>query len=75
MICLNIKVRGIVKLNSFKIFNRWGQLVYETTNINEGWNGQFNGKPQPMGVYVYAIDATTSTGKKFVKQGNVTLVR
>jgi gliding motility-associated-like protein len=72
---LNIKVRGIVKLNSFKIFNRWGQLVYETTNINEGWNGQFNGKPQPMGVYVYAIDATTSTGKKFVKQGNVTLVR
>jgi gliding motility-associated-like protein len=72
---LSIKVRGTVKLNSFTIFNRWGQQVFSTTNINEGWNGQFNGKVQPMGVYVYMIDATTSTGKRFTKQGNVTLVR
>ncbi|MBL7771693.1 MAG: gliding motility-associated C-terminal domain-containing protein [Chitinophagaceae bacterium] len=72
---LGIKVRGTVKLNSFRIFNRWGQEVFSTTNINEGWNGQYNGKLQPMGTYVYMIDATTSTGKRFTKQGNVTLVR
>lgn len=72
---LKILVKGIVKLNSFKIFNRWGQEVFSTVDINKGWNGQFNGKPQPMGVYVYVLDAVSSTGKRFYKQGNITLVR
>jgi len=72
---LHIIVRGIAKLNSFKIFNRWGQEVFSTTDIQKGWNGQWNGKSQPLGVYVYVFDAVTSTGKRFVKQGNVTLVR
>ncbi len=72
---LRILIRGIATLNYFKIFNRWGQLIFSTTDINQGWNGQFNGVPQPLGTYVYLIDATTSTGKKFYKQGNVTLIR
>jgi len=72
---LKIIVRGVAKLNSFRIFNRWGQEVFATTDINKGWNGQFNGKPQPMGAYVYVLDAVSSTGKRFYKQGNVTLVR
>jgi gliding motility-associated-like protein len=57
------------------VFNRWGQVVFSTTDINKGWNGQFNGKPQPLGSYVYAIKAKTSTGKVVTKQGNVTLIR
>lgn len=72
---LHIIVKGIVTLNSFKIFNRWGQMVFSTTDINKGWNGQFNGKPQPMGTYVYVLDAVTNTGRRFTKQGNVTLFR
>ena len=72
---LRIIKRGIATLNYFKIFNRWGQMIFSTTDINQGWNGQFNGVPQPLGTYVYLIDATTSTGKKFYKQGNVTLIR
>lgn len=72
---LSIIVRGIATLNSFKIFNRWGQLVFSTTDISKGWNGQYNGKPQPMGAYVYVIDAVSSSGKRFYKQGNVTLLR
>jgi len=44
-------------------------------NIDEGWDGKYKGAPQPMGVYIYVIDATTNTGKRFSKQGNVTLIR
>ncbi len=72
---LMIRKRGIVKLKSWDIFNRWGQRVFSTNDIEEGWNGRFNDKPQPLGTYVYVIEAFTSTGKRFYKQGNVTLVR
>ncbi len=67
--------RGIAVLNSFAIYDRWGVKVFETNNISEGWDGKFNSTPQPEGVYVYQIDAVTATGKKFVKVGNVTLIR
>jgi gliding motility-associated-like protein len=66
---------GIASLKSFKVYNRWGTKVFETTDIDKGWNGQFNGENQPMGVYIYTIDATDNKGKSFVKQGNVTLLR
>lgn len=66
---------GNATLKTFAIFNRWGQKVFETSDINEGWDGTFGGKPQPMGVYVYIVEAVTPTGRKFVKQGNITLIR
>lgn len=72
---LKVVYNGDVQLKSFIIYNRWGVKMFETSNINEGWNGQFNGAIQPMGVYVYTIEATTSTGKNFYKQGNTTLLR
>lgn len=68
-------MRGIAKLNSFQIFNRWGEKVFETTDINKGWDGMFNGQPQAMGTYVYIIDGVTKEGKSFKKTGSVTLVR
>jgi hypothetical protein len=49
--------------------------VYESSNIDEGWNGNYKGTPQPMGVYVFMVEAYTNTGRKFCKQGNVTLIR
>ena len=67
--------RGIANLNYFRIFNRWGNLVFETKNIDEGWDGSWKGEPQPFGVYVYDIQAVTSTGKIFNKSGNVTVIR
>lgn len=66
---------GNVKLNHFSIFNRWGQKVYESNDINDGWDGRFNGETQAMGTYLYIIEATTVTGKKITKQGNITLIR
>ena len=68
-------VKGLAHLNAFKIFNRWGEMVYQSTNINEGWDGSFNGHPQSVGVYMYLIDGVLDNGKPFVMQGNVTLLR
>jgi gliding motility-associated-like protein len=65
-------------LNAFKmtIFNRWGEIIYESSTVNgSGWDGKFNDKPQPLGVYVYVIDATFDNGVKEHYTGNVTLLR
>jgi gliding motility-associated-like protein len=70
-----IEKRGIAQLKYFRIYNRWGNVMFETTDINKGWNGRHNDQEQPLGVYVYTIEAQTSTGKVFTKTGNVTLVR
>ena len=67
--------RGIASLNYFRIFNRWGNKIFETANIDAGWDGTYNGTPQPFDVYIYDVEATSSTGKVFHKHGNVTLIR
>jgi gliding motility-associated-like protein len=67
--------RGIATLNYFRIFNRWGNMIFETTNIDEGWNGEYKGVPQPVGVFVYVVQGVSKSGKIFTKQGNVTLLR
>ncbi len=72
---LKILKRGIVSLNYFRIYNRWGNLVYDSNNIDAGWDGTFHGVPQPFGVFVYELEALTNTGVVFTKHGNVTLIR
>jgi gliding motility-associated-like protein len=67
--------RGIATLNYFRIFNRWGNMVFETTDMEKGWDGTYKGVPQPLGVYVYMYEGVTNTGKVFKKQGNVSLLR
>ncbi|KAA5536496.1 T9SS type B sorting domain-containing protein [Taibaiella lutea] len=67
--------RGIATLRDFSIYNRWGNKVYSTSNIDAGWDGTYNGKPQPVGVYIYTIEAVTDSGKIFTQKGNVTLIR
>src|SRR5690606_40839261 len=67
--------RGEVKLREFSIFNRWGQKVFETSDENQGWDGRYNGEPQPAGVYIYLIEAQTAGGRRVQKQGNLTLIR
>jgi gliding motility-associated-like protein len=67
--------RGIANLKEFSIYNRWGNKVYSSANIDEGWDGTYNGKEQPMGVYIYTIEAISDKGTPFVKKGNVTLIR
>jgi gliding motility-associated-like protein len=66
---------GDATLKSFVIFNRWGIKVFSTNDINQGWDGTYSGQPQPMGVYIYTVEAQTFEGQRVYKQGNVTLLR
>ncbi len=72
---LTIIQRGVVSLKSFRIFNRWGKKLFETTDIAAGWDGTFNGIAQPTGVYVYVIEAVIDNSYVRKFQGNVTLLR
>lgn len=58
----------------FRIYNRWGQLLFETYDPHKGWDGSFNNKEQPVGVYVYYIEYTCGNCHDF-KKGNITLLR
>lgn len=61
---------------TFRIFNRWGQLVYETANSDaQGWDGSFAGRPAEMGVYQYYIKYRCLDGVYYEKRGDLTLIR
>lgn len=65
---------GISKM-TWRIFNRWGKVVFETNNRKIGWDGTYNGQPQPMDVYAYTLDVEFFDGRKLRKTGDITLIR
>jgi gliding motility-associated-like protein len=69
-------VMGYVDFNNyvFRIFNRWGEIVYETTDINEGWDGKKGRKIYEEGVYVWQIQFSDGSGADYEKRGFVTLL-
>lgn len=66
---------GIAELNYFRIWNRWGQLVFESKTAKPGWDGTVAGVPQLTGTFVWEISATDGTGKPFREKGLVTILR
>lgn len=66
---------GIRQLDYFRIYNRWGQLIFSGTQNNSGWDGRFSGKLQDPGAYVYALSAVDYLGKKILKKGSFVLIR
>lgn len=66
---------GIKSLTYFRVYNRWGQMVYSTNRLHEGWDGVFSGLAQPSGSYVWMAEAITEQGKTITKKGAVTLIR
>ena len=66
---------NITELKYFRIFNRWGQLVFETNIIGQGWDGIFNGKPQVMDVYTWTLEAVGCEGRYIKRAGNSALMR
>lgn len=58
-----------------QIFNRWGVLVFETTDTNKGWDGNASGQPQPSATYVYKINYKTPLGKEQQQSGTLVLIR
>lgn len=70
-----VKGWGIKELIRFKIYNRWGQLVFETDDISVGWNGYFKGELQNVETYVYVVDAIMYDDEEFSKKGYISLLR
>lgn len=66
---------GIRSLEYFKVYNRWGELVYSTSQIGAGWDGTYKGNLQGTATFVWYAEATDYTGKKIRKKGSVVLVR
>jgi len=65
---------GILSL-SMKIYNRWGNKVFEITDVNQGWDGKYKGKDQNTAVFVYVLDVTFINGKYSSLSGNVSLIK
>jgi gliding motility-associated-like protein len=59
----------------FEVFNRWGELMFYSTDLNTGWNGYFNGKLAAQDVYVWRMEGIYINGTPFEFAGNVTLIR
>ncbi|RYD92056.1 MAG: gliding motility-associated C-terminal domain-containing protein [Sphingobacteriales bacterium] len=57
------------------IYTQWGQLIYQSDNVANGWDGTFRGVAQPIGVYVYMVEAQLNDGTAVFRKGTVTLLR
>ena len=62
-------------LDYFRIFNRWGEMVFETRDVGYRWDGTYKGRPQPVGNYVWILRGRCPNGETMEKKGNVLLVR
>lgn len=70
-----VKTSDIPVAFAMKVFNRLGQLVFESHDISEGWTGLQKGQQAPLGAYVYMISAVTSEGKHVEQSGSVVVTR
>lgn len=66
---------GVKEIKYFRVYNRWGQMVFSTTINGHGWDGKINGTPQSTNVYVWMVGAIDYTGKPITLKGTVTLIR
>ncbi|MBL0355424.1 MAG: gliding motility-associated C-terminal domain-containing protein [Chitinophagaceae bacterium] len=66
---------GIVSTEYFRVFNRYGELMFETSEYRKGWDGTYKGRPQPVANYVWILKGKGRNGKTIEMKGNVVLVR
>jgi gliding motility-associated-like protein len=63
------------ELKYFRVYDRWGQLMFQTSILGVGWDGTFNGQPQVMDVYTWTVEATGLDGVHYKLAGNSILMR
>ena len=67
---------GFIDLYNMKIYDRWGELLFETNNMNEGWDGKFQGNIVQNGVYIYRLTfRELGSKKRTFEKGNIHLIR
>lgn len=66
---------GMVKLDYFRVYNRWGELVFETNQYLQGWDGTYHGKPADPGGYVWVVQAQDERGRTILQKGVAVLIR
>lgn len=66
---------GIQSFSYFRVYNRWGQMVYQTSAIGQGWDGTVRGAQQPAGTYVFVTEGIDYTGKQVLRKGTSVLIR
>ncbi|MBP7822033.1 MAG: gliding motility-associated C-terminal domain-containing protein [Saprospiraceae bacterium] len=71
----NIIASTNILIKEFKVFNRWGEIVYDNDNPTNGWNGKSGGKDQPSDGYVYMIKLIFPTGEEKLLKGGINLIR
>ena len=72
---LYIARKDITSINYFRIYDRWGKLVFETDVLSQGWDGTRKGKPMDAGMYIYEYEVTSVFGDPFKGKGQVALIR
>ncbi len=60
---------------TFRVYNNWGELLFETNDQSKGWDGTKNGKDQPVGVYVWTLVVDMYNNRQVKKNGDVTIIR
>jgi gliding motility-associated-like protein len=70
-----VQSKGIKQLQRFAIYNRWGAKIFETNDLQTGWDGTYKGIQQEMGTYVFFIEGTTFLNETYTTKGNVSLIR
>jgi len=66
---------GMKELHYFKVFNRWGKLLFSTTQKDTGWDGKFNGKAQDAATYIWMAEGVNYKGELREKKGYTILVK
>jgi gliding motility-associated-like protein len=66
---------GLTTIEYFRVFNRWGQLVFSTTTNGHGWDGKIRGVEQATGTFVWLVKGVDFTGKSVFQKGTVTLIK
>jgi gliding motility-associated-like protein len=72
---LRPNLMGVKELEFFRVYNRWGQLLFETKTKWDGWDGKVNGKTQATGVVVWEAQALGVDGKTYTQKGTSVLLR
>ncbi|HEX6333845.1 MAG TPA: gliding motility-associated C-terminal domain-containing protein [Flavisolibacter sp.] len=66
---------GIKKLNYFRVYNRWGQVIYSTSSLYDGWDGKIAGVEQQTGTFAWVAEGVTKDDRRITRKGVVTLIR